>query len=228
VDRPTVLETLVSRASFAGALLDHVAAGKIPRAEITPFHARQILGLGSPALSKQLSAVWGEVRTSPADRRQRINALKTQLGGTTLPRADRSRGRAVFERVCASCHRLYGQGGEIGPDLTGGGRADLDYLLENIVDPSAVVTADYRMSMAAMTDGRVLSGLVRSQSERTITLQTQTETLNLDRGDVEKLQPSQLSLMPDGLLDPLSATEVRDLIAYLMTSTQVPQSQPGH
>ena len=224
-DRPAVLETLVSRPSFAHALLDQVAAGKIPRADITPLHARQIRSLGSQALSEQLSSVWGEVRTTPADRRQRMSALKSQLDATTLARADRGRGRAVFERVCASCHRLYGQGGDIGPDLTGGGRADLDYLLENIVDPSAVVSADYRMTSVAMNDGRVLSGILRSQSEQTLTLQTPTEKLMLNRADVEKIQPSQLSLMPDGLLDPLSPTEVRDLFAYLMSSAQVPLSQ---
>jgi putative heme-binding domain-containing protein len=224
-DRPAVLETLVSRPSFARALLDQVAAGKIPLADITPLHARQIRSLGSQALSEQLSSVWGEVRTTPADRRQRISAFKTQLDSTTLAKADRGRGRAVFERVCASCHRLYGQGGDIGPDLTGGGRADLDYLLENIIDPSAVVSADYRMTSAAMNDGRVLSGILRPQSEQTLTLQTPTEKLTLNRAGIEAIQPSQLSLMPDGLLDPLNAAEIRDLIAYLMSSAQVPLSR---
>jgi putative heme-binding domain-containing protein len=227
-DRPAVLEALVSRPSFARALLDQVAAGKIPRADITPLHARQIRSLGSQELSEQLSSVWGEVRTTPADRRQRISALKTQLDANTIARADRGQGRAVFERVCASCHRLYGQGGDIGPDLTGGGRADLDYLLENIVDPSAVVSADYRVTSAAMKDGRVLSGILRSQSEQTLTLQTPTEKLTLNRADIEKIQPSLLSLMPDGLLDPLNPAEIRDLIVYLMSSVQVPLSKNAH
>ena len=126
--------------------------------------------------------------------------------------------------MCASCHRLFGQGGDIGPDLTGGGRADLDYLLENIIDPSAVVSADYRLTSAAMNDGRVLSGILRSQSEQTLTLQTPTEKLVLNRADVETIKPTPLSLMPDGLLDPLTPTEIRDLFAYLMSSSQVPLS----
>ena len=100
-----------------------------------------------------------------------------------------SRGRAVFDRVCGACHRLYGSGGEIGPDLTGSGRDNLDYLLENIVDPGATVSADFRMVVVAMRDGRVLNGLVKAQSPRTVTLQTQTEAIVLDRSEIEALRP---------------------------------------
>jgi putative membrane-bound dehydrogenase-like protein len=227
-ERSAALEALVSRPAFAKALLDQVAAGKIPRSDITAFHARQILGLGSPELSRRLSEVWGELRTTSSDRRGRISALKSGLDSRSLAGADRSRGRVVFEKVCASCHRLYGNGGDIGPDLTGSGRADLDYLIENIVDPSAVVSADYRMSVVAMADGRVLNALVKSRSDRTITLQTPTEALAVDREDVEVIKPSSLSLMPEGILDTLKPTEVRDLVAYLVHRTQVPLPKSGH
>ena len=122
-----------------------------------------------------------------------------------LGQADRGRGRVVFDRVCGTCHRLYGDGGEIGPDLTGSGRDNLDYLLENIVDPSATVSADFRMVVVAMHDGRVLNGMVKAQSPRTLTLQTQTEAIVLDRSEIEALRPSASSLMPDGLLDTLDS-----------------------
>ena len=170
------------------ALLDQIAAGKIPRADLTAFHARQIRSFGSPPLSEKLAQVWGELRDSASDRRPRIAALKSQLSPDVLARADASRGRVVFERVCASCHKLYGYGGEIGPDLTGAGRDNLDYLLENLVDPSASVSADFRMSVVAMSDGRVLNGLVRARTDRTLTLQTQTEALTLDRNDIEDVR----------------------------------------
>ena len=128
----------------------------------------------------------------------------------------------LFDRVCANCHRLHGQGGQIGPDLTGSGRENIDYLLENIVDPGATVSADFRMVVVAMRDGRVLNGLVKSQSPRTLTLQTQTEAVALDRDEIEGVRPSGSSLMPDGLLDPLQPDEIRDLMAYLSHPTQVP------
>ena len=221
-ERASAIEVLVSRPAFAQALLDQVAAGRIRREEITAFYARQILSLGDSALSRRLGDVWGELRGTAADRRGRIAEWKKQLDGSTLAAADRSRGRALFDRLCASCHRLHGQGADIGPDLTGSGRDNLDYLLENIVDPGAAVGADFRMVVVAMRDGRILNGLVKAQSQRMLTLQTQTEALSLDRSEVEGLRPSASSLMPDGLLDPLKPEEVRDLIGYLSHPTQVP------
>jgi putative heme-binding domain-containing protein len=220
-ERPAALGTLASRPAFARALLDQIGAGKIPREDVTPFHARQIKSLGDPALAKRLSEVWGELRDSAAEKRQSILALKKRLDAATLAKADRSHGRAVYIRVCGSCHRLYGEGGEVGPDLTGSGRDNLDYLLENIVDPSAAVSADFRMVVLAMSDGRTYNGLVKAESPHTLTLQTQTDSLVLDRSEIESIHPSSSSLMPDGLLDPLSPAEVRDLIAYLSYPVQV-------
>ena len=133
----------------------------------------------------------------------------------------------VFNRVCASCHRLHGEGGSIGPDLTGSGRDNLDYLLENIVDPAAMVTADFRMVVVAMNDGRVLNGLVKAQTARTLTLQTQTEAMVLDRSEIEEVKPSSSSLMPDGLIDTLKPDEIRDLIGYLAHPAQVPLPAAG-
>ena len=110
----------------------------------------------------------------------------------------------------------------MGPDLSGAGRDNLDYLLENIVDPSAVVSADFRMSVFKLKDGRVLNGLVSAKTDRSITLRTMTESLTLERGDVEAIEDSSLSLMPEGLLDALQPDQARDLIGYLMHQTQVP------
>jgi putative heme-binding domain-containing protein len=183
--------------------------------------------MADPALSARLSEVWGELRDSPADRRAKVEALRDDLSADTLASADKSRGRAVYDRVCASCHKLYGRGGEIGPDLTGAGRDNLDYVLENLVDPSASVNADFRMSIVAMRDGRVLNGLVRARTDRTLTLQTQTEAFVLDRTEIEDVRSSPVSLMPEGLLDPLNKEEVRDLIAYVMHRAQVPLPVSG-
>ena len=202
-ERPSAMAVLVSRPAFARALLDQIAAGKIARNDLTPFHARQIQSLGDSALDRRLAEVWGEMHVSSADRRNRIAELKRQLDASTLARADLGHGRAIFNKVCATCHRLYGQGGAIGPDLTGSGRDNLDYLLENIVDPGATVSADFRMIVVAMNDGRILNGMIKARSDRTLTLQTQTESIVLDRSEIEGIKPSSSSLMADGLLDNL-------------------------
>jgi len=221
-ERPAVIETLVSRPSFAGPLLEEIAAGRIPRADVTPFHARQIRSFNDDTLTKRLSEVWGELRDSPEDKRKFIAEMKAKLTPTALSAADKSAGRVVFNTACASCHTLYGHGGQAGPDLTGSGRDNLDYLLDNTVDPSAVVNADFRMSVVDLKDDRTLNGLVMAKTDRTITLRTQSETLTLDRAEIDTIRESALSLMPEGLLEGLSATQVRDLVAYLMHRSQVP------
>jgi putative membrane-bound dehydrogenase-like protein len=221
-ERRAVIAALVSRPEFAAALLDRIESGAITRGDLSAFDARQIRGLGNTALAERLSRVWGEVREAKGDRQARIQTLKIRLGPDALARADRPQGRVLFDRLCASCHRLHGHGGETGPDLTGSGRDNLDYLLENLVDPSASVSADFRMVVVAMADDRVLNGVVRARTARTLTLQTQTDRLVLDRAGIEGIKDSSQSLMPEGLLDPLSPAEVRDLVSYLMHPTQVP------
>jgi len=220
-DRPQLLATLVSRPSFAGPLLKAVGAGTIPRTEITPFHARQIRGFHNPELDKQLSEVWGDVRESGADKVHYIAKLKQQLTPAVMAKADLSAGRAIFSQTCAICHRLYGEGADVGPDLTGSGRANLDYLLENVVDPSAVVAVEYRLHIVNLKDGRVLNGFVIGKSDRTLTLKTMTEKLTLDRADITGIQELPQSLMPEGLLQSLGDAKVRDLLGYLMHPSQV-------
>ncbi len=221
-ERPAVLDTLVSRPTFAKALLAELGAGKFPRVDVTAFHARQIRSFNDAELNAQLAKAWGELREAAADKQALIAKLKTQLTPDVFAKADKGAGRAVFNLACAACHRLYGQGGEVGPDLTGAGRDNLDYLLDNIADPSAVVNADFRMSVVNLKDGRTLNALIAAKTERTLTLKTMTETVTVQRGDVTSLQESSLSLMPEGLLEALTPEQRRDLLAYLMHKTQVP------
>jgi putative heme-binding domain-containing protein len=221
--QPDVLAVLVSRPSFAKALLANVGDGaeQILRTDITPFHARQIRSFNDKELSKQLTAVWGVVRDSSEDKVKLIASLKQKLTPDALSKADQSQGRLVFTTLCSACHTLYGQGGKVGPDLTGSGRHDLVYILENVVDPSAVVAADFRMTVLTLKDGRVLSGLLPEKTDRTVTLQTMTERLTIERSEITDTQQLNQSLMPEGLLPTLNDTQVRDLVGYLMGKEQV-------
>jgi putative heme-binding domain-containing protein len=225
--RPDVISVMASRASFARVLLANIApaGAMIPRTDITPFHARQIRGLKDAALTKQLAEVWGVSRDSSDDLLKQIARWKSKLTPDVLSQADRHQGRQVFAMTCSVCHKLFGEGASIGPDLTGAGRDSSDYLIENIVDPSAIVAADYRLAVLSLNDGRIIAGLLSARTERTITVQTMTERLTLERADIKSIDESATSLMPEGLFQALSETQVRDLISYLMSKEQV--SLPG-
>ncbi len=226
-ERPQLLATLVSRPAFAKPLLDAVGTGKIPRTDLSAFHARQIRSFNDEALNTQLAKVWGELHESAADKKDLIAKLKKQLTPDVIAKGDKSQGRFIFSSVCAACHRLYGEGNDIGPDLTGAGRDNIDYLLENIADPSAVVAADYRMSVINLKDGRVLNGFIIARTDRTITLRTMTEKQAIEKDQIASTQELSQSLMPEGLLLAFSPTQVRDLFAYLMHKSQVPLPKAG-
>ena len=219
--RPKLIAILVSRGAFANELLDAIETGKIPAGDLTAFDVRQIRSYDDEKLNARVSSVWGEIRESSQEKRERISALKKQLSKKELESAVLGNGRALFNKSCAKCHRLFGQGESIGPDLTGANRDNLDYLLENIVDPSAVVSKDFRMSTIATKDGRLLNGLVLAQTKNTLSLQTQTDKITIKLSDIHQIKKTALSPMPDGLLDPLSREQIRDLFGYLKQPAQV-------
>ena len=222
--RESVVQTLLTRSVFVRALLSEIAAGGIPRSVLTPFYIRQIRGLGDPSLNAELTSIWGEAREPAADKRVLIETLKKQLNTEVLAQANKSNGRILFSNLCSACHTLHGHGGRIGPDLTGCGRSDLDYLLPTIVDPGANVSADFRMNVVTLKDGRTLSGMAAGNTPRTLTLQGVTEKVTFERSEIASQQELTQSMMPEGLLESLTGDQMRDLIGYLMHPTQVPMT----
>lgn len=221
-EREAVIGLLVARPAFARSLLAEIAAGRIPRSALSPFHARQIRGFGEAELSARLAEIWGEAREPAADKRALIARLTAELTPAALAAADKSRGRVVYANLCGACHTLYGEGGRAGPDLTGAGRDTLDYLLEHIVDPGAVVSADFRLNVLNLRDGRTVAGFVSARTARTLSVTTTSETITVEHDEIVSRQELAQSLMPEGLLESLSPAEVRDLVAYLMHPQQVP------
>jgi putative membrane-bound dehydrogenase-like protein len=221
-EKPEAVATLAGRADSALALLDAVDAKTIPRSEVSAYAARQMYALGDAKVSERLKAVWGEVRETPADKQKQFAKYKAQLTPNALKAADLKNGRLVFSKTCQSCHKLYGEGTAIGPDLTGSNRSDLDYLLANVIDPSAEVGRDYRMSVINTQSGRVITGIVVERSPARLIVQTATEKIIVPAEDVDSVKDLAMSLMPDGQLDALTKEQVRDLMAYLMAKQQVP------
>jgi putative membrane-bound dehydrogenase-like protein len=219
--RDDAIATLCSRLEYARVLLDQLEQGRIAPRDVSAWHVRQILSFNDPQLRDRLTKAWGEIRDSSTERKQQIASFKQALTAQSIESADLPNGRLLFNKHCANCHVLYGQGAKVGPDLTGANRQNLDYLLENIVDPSATVATNFRASLIELKDGRIVTGVVLEQNDRTLSVQTQREAIRLARSEVEQIAAQSLSLMPDGLLNPLSADETRDLVAYLSGRAQV-------
>ncbi|MGP0062832.1 MAG: PQQ-dependent sugar dehydrogenase [Isosphaeraceae bacterium] len=146
---------------------------------------------------------------------------------------DPGRGRALFfdpkGAGCARCHRARGEGGDIGPDLSDvGGKYERALLIESVLDPSRQVVEGYRAEVVATADGRILSGLIRGQSDRELTLvDAEGRRHVVARADIEERRPSPTSMMPDGLTLGLSPSKLADLIAYLQTLRPARMNTPG-
>ncbi len=222
--REAALAGLAARQSSAEMLVKAVQAGRITRQDVPVFVVRQLRNWKEAPIRTLVEEIWGRERPVSIETRARIGQLRQALDNGRLTRADATRGRAIFEKTCAQCHKLFGEGGAVGPELTGAQRGDLGYLLENILDPNASLALDYRMSIFALSDGRVINGLVAEKGERTVTIQTPTERLVIPRDEITEERKSDSSLMPTGLLDSLDERQVADLFRYLQSPSQVPPS----
>ncbi|MSU59454.1 MAG: DUF1080 domain-containing protein [Pedosphaera sp.] len=214
--------TLASRATFAKQLLAAVEAVKIPKNDLTADLVQQLRNLKNEDVDALLVKVWGVARASTGDKLAEIERFKKIYRAGGSQPGDAPRGRVIFAKVCQQCHTLFGTGGRVGPELTGSNRGDLDYILQNIVDPNAVIPNDYRAWNIETKDSRSISGVMKEQNDLAVTVVTATETITIPRNEISTLQQSQLSMMPEGLLTPLAEQEVRDLIFYLRQPGQVP------
>jgi putative membrane-bound dehydrogenase-like protein len=221
-ERHDAVSTLASRKEHALELLDAVEKKVVPRTDVSAYIARQLYAFNDKQVTDRLHQVWGEVRETTTQKQEQIKRYKALLTPAALKNADLGNGRLLFSKTCQQCHKLHGEGGTVGPDLTGTNRAELDYLLSNIVDPSTEVSQDYRMSIVATHNGRVITGIIVERSPTRYILQTATERLVLAKEDVDVIKDSTTSIMPEGQLDTLTKEQVRDLFAYLAGKSQVP------
>ena len=217
--RPAIISTLASRPSYATALLEAVAAQQVLPQDISAADAANIAAHKDEALTAQLEKLWGSIKTTPDEKLRLIAQYRAELTSRKLAAADQQRGQQVFQKICGNCHKMFGQGKSIGPDLTGSNRDNLDFLLENIIDPSRVVPAELRQSAVLLTDGRIINGTITRQNENTLTIQTVSEEILVPANDVEIVRKLPQSLMPDGLLTQLTEEQVTDLFAYLKNAT---------
>ena len=225
--RRAALGTLAGRLDYARQLVSAVNAGKVPVKDLTAATARQLRDLGDPSIDAFVDRHWGVARTTAQDKVETIEKFKALLTDARVTAADTSHGREVFARTCSQCHTLYGEGGQVGPDLTGSNRFNLDYVLQNVIDPSAVIAKEFQVTLVRTKDGRVVSGIA-AETDHAIKVISETGTVVVPWDQVDKVKRSDLSMMPDGLINSLSEQDMADLVAYLRTKDQVPLPPGAH
>lgn len=168
--------------------------------------------------------VWGPITRLSADKEAALARYRQLLTEASPQEPNASRGREVFQRTCAACHRLFDDGGQIGPDVTGANRTNRGYLLSNIVTPGAVIQDEYRIHLILTDDGRLYSGIPAEENDQQLSLHVanRDEPVVIARSRIASQELAPVSMMPGGLMEELSDQEVRDLFAYLQSHEQVP------
>lgn len=222
--QPKAIELLTQRASWARALLKQVEQKKIPAGAINVNQVKKMLALKDTELSKHVTAVWGTLREDRNPQREKIvtdmrNLLKKTPG-------DPKAGVEVFKKLCAQCHKIHGEGQEVGPDITSNGRSDFEQLLSNVFDPSLVIGAGYAATTVTTKKGLVVTGLVVEDTPQRIVLKQQGGKLEtIPRKDVDEVVVSKISLMPEDVEKQLKPQEIADLFAFLCLDK--PPSDPN-
>ena len=219
------LNVLATRRAWAKELVAAVKAGKVAKADFSAFTVQQLRELREKDIDAWLAQEWGQARGTPQEKADEVKKYKALVGRADLSPADPSRGRAIFAKTCAQCHTLYGEGRTVGPDLTGASRDNLDYIFENIVDPSALIPKEYQMTTIWTKKDQIISGIVKTETDAAVTILTESEEVTVPRAEIDTLKKSEVSMMPEGVISALTEQQVVDLAAYLRTKQQVPMGK---
>jgi putative membrane-bound dehydrogenase-like protein len=214
--RSTADRVLAGRLGWARQFLEKVDHAHIKAREISPDVVQLLLQHKDPEINRKVSRHWPELKAKSSDENQKeMTRVKDLLTGKGKP-GDHPKGKMIFETRCASCHKLFGEGGTLAPDLTGYERNNLDFWLPGIIDPSLEIREGYVNYVARAKDGRILVGVIVEQNPQAVTLRdAANQSVTLARSTIESLQASPASLMPPGLLNGLTKSQLRDLFAYL-------------
>lgn len=214
VVRAEALSTLTGRTAWAKALLDAVASGRVAAGQIDAPRRSLLLKNRDAEVQKRAQALFGD--RAPTARAQVVAKYQSALAS----KGDAARGRAVFQRDCASCHMVGGVGQNVGPSLAAMGTKTPETLLTSILDPNREVDPRYLNYMLVTRDGRLATGIIAGETDTSVVLRRAdgaNETIL--RTQIEELSSTGQSLMPEGLEQKINSQEMADLIAYLMTTS---------
>jgi putative membrane-bound dehydrogenase-like protein len=216
VETNDAIATLATTPEGSKTLLLAVKEAKVAKTLLSPFLARQMEAQKNAEVSALLKEVWGDLNAPKPDLEPRKAKFRALLTADALAKADPAQGKALYAAVCGTCHTLFGQGAKVGPDLTGSNRSNLEYLLDNVLDPNAVIGKDYQLNLFELADGRLASGIIKDETAAAwkVAMPGGLEQL-ITKAEVKKRTVSPVSTMPEGLFDALPPEQLVHLVAWL-------------
>jgi putative heme-binding domain-containing protein len=219
--RREAAEVLFSRAAWIDALLDALEARTLATAEIDPLRLKQLREHPSEAIRGRALKLFGA--DAPGGRAAVLVAFRPSLEGE----GDREKGMAVYVKACATCHKAEGQGVEVGPDLATVASRTPEDILTHVLDPNREIASNYLNYNVETADGRVVSGIIASESAAALVLKrAEGVTEVVPRDEIEQIASTGISLMPEGLEKDLTPDDFRDLIAFVR-SIRSPEATPS-
>jgi putative membrane-bound dehydrogenase-like protein len=211
--RREVLEAVFARPERLPQLVEAMEQSRVPAGQIEPFRLDQLRKHGDAKLRQRAQAL--VANQTPPDRQKILADYQSALD----LKADVARGKAVFKKTCATCHRLENEGIEVGPDLRSALRNKTRAgLLIDILDPSREVDPRFINYVVTTQIGRVFTGMIATESASSLTLRRAEKAEDtVLRSQVEEVRATAKSLMPDGLEAQLSKQDLADVIAYLQS-----------
>jgi putative heme-binding domain-containing protein len=220
-----VVNALATSAENARALVAAVGSKNVPRQLLSPFLLRQMQSLKNAELDQLMKDTLGDLNAPKANLAEQTAKYRAILTPEALAGADTAAGKLVYGATCGACHKLFGEGQNVGPDITGSNRTDMNYLLENVLDPNGVIGKEYQLNLFTLKDGRVMGGIVKEESEAAVKIAMMggAEFL-LAKADITSREVSKQSTMPEGLFDALPKDMLLNLVKYLQSGGSAPGS----
>ena len=211
-EKTETIQALASRPKYGWILTQALKSESVPREDVPAYTARQLMRV----VGSGFIEVWGKPIEQSSNYKQQYARYKRLLTEKALNRADLRNGKSIFNQTCAPCHQMYGEGGTMGPDLTGSNRTNIDYILFNVLDPGADIQDDYKMVVVTTRGGRTYSGNIVTETDRQVTMRiVGQEQVVLNKSDIQSREETEVSMMPPGLFNHLTEQEVIDLVGYL-------------
>ncbi len=212
--RAEVIEALLSRHEWTESLLDALESKQISQASIAPIRKKRLMTRNDQSTRDRATKLFGTTPLSP--RKSIVDLYQPALA----LQGDSERGAMVFEKNCKTCHKVAGRGHDVGPNLATIQNRTSQALMTQILDPNREVLASYTQYVIVLEDGRILSGLIASESPNSITLKRADNIQEtILRQNIDEIIGSGKSLMPEGLEQQINQQQMSDLLAYLKNVT---------